>query len=423
MGFALGFIYIIVTGAVLLSMAILYFQGESTKSNRIFLFCQGMVVLWCISQTLQIMAATMLQLTVSYLIGNIGICFIGCIWLHFALIYSGFKYPKWIPITTYSLSGIQYGLILTNHYHHLYYRSFTLTTIEHGPLFYVTVILTYLCVFFGSCILYIHLKKEKEKARLFVIASVLIPIFLNALYLLGLIKATFDVTPLGFAISVVLMMLATCKYQFINLRRELTITNEKLILERERNRIAQQVHDTAGHTLTMIQSYLKLAEIAEKDQKSNEVTEYLQEARILTGNGIRELRESINMLRQASEYELITQGVMQLAKQVKEIPVNVTVKGEDSKRYSHLSPIIYDTVRESITNTLKYANASQMDIVIRFQPNVVELLIADDGAGCQKIVDNNGLKGIRNRIEQANGQVRFTTSEGEGFLTRASLPL
>jgi len=57
------------------------------------------------------------------------------------------------------------------------------------------------------------------------------------------------------------------KYRFLDLNKELEITNEKLILAKERNRIAQEVHDTAGHTLTMIQSYMKLAQVANKKEE------------------------------------------------------------------------------------------------------------------------------------------------------------
>jgi len=154
-----------------------------------------------------------------------------------------------------------------------------------------------------------------------------------------------------------------------------------------------------------------------------EVRGYLSEARQLTGQGIKELRESINMLRQEAEYELVTQGVMQLANQMKEIPVEVTVRGEDSGRYSHLSKTVYDTVRESMTNTLKYGEAKKMDVIIRFHANSLELVIADDGKGCGEIRDNNGLRGIRERVQKAGGKVTFSSSPGEGFLTRVKIPV
>lgn len=419
----LGLIYFAVIGAVLFSMAALLFRGEESPGSRVYLVCQGMVVLWCCSQILQLLAQSRGELMVSFLLGNIGICFVGSTWFLFSVLYSGRKLREFLKFLPVALSAFHYLAVLTNEWHHLYYIDFTVGEIRHGLLFYTNVACTYFFTFAGAAVLYRNMKGEKPYAKLLVVASVLVPVALNAVYLTGLVMSAFDITPLGFGISVVLIMLATWKYEFMNLKKELAITSERLLLERERNRIAQQVHDTAGHTLTMIQSYMKLAEISAAKENFGEVSGYLSEARSLTGKGIRELRESINMLRQEAEYELVTQGVMQLAGQVKEIPVEVTVKGEDSPRYSHLSKPIYDTVRESITNTLKYANATSIDVIIRFQKNAVEVMIADDGEGCSLIEENNGIRGIRERIRKAGGTVNFSTAKGEGFLTRIRLPL
>ena len=54
MTFALGFIYMIVTGAVLVSMTTLHLRGERTISNKMYLVFQGMVALWCVSQIMEI---------------------------------------------------------------------------------------------------------------------------------------------------------------------------------------------------------------------------------------------------------------------------------------------------------------------------------------------------------------------------------
>lgn len=419
----LAFIYIAVTGAVLFCMAALLFRGGRSRSNWTYFICQGTVVLWCSSQILQMMAKTRGELLAAFLIGNIGICFVGSTWFYFSMFYTG-KEPKGAAkVLPAALSVFFYLSVLTNELHHLYYLDFSVEQVIHGPLFYANVVVTYFLTVAGATILYRNTGKDQMLAKRLIVASVLVPVALNALYLLGVVRPSFDITPLGFAISIVLIMRATFKYRFMNLKKELAITNEKLLLEQERNRIAQQVHDTAGHTLTMIQSYMKLAEVSAGKEEYGEVKEYLAEARTLTGKGIRELRESINMLRQEAEYELVTQGVMQLANQMKEIPVEVTVRGEDDKRYSHLSKTVYDTVRECMTNTLKYAQATKMDVIIRFQKDWVELVVADDGKGCKEIHDNNGLRGIRERVQKAGGTVTFTSSEGEGFLTRAKLPV
>lgn len=541
--------YLLIMGTGLLSMSVLYLRGKKADCNRYYLICQGLAILWCASQIFLLLSEKQWQLEISFLLGNFGICFVGAFWFCFAVSYAGKRKPKRMEYLPVLLSCVHYFLVLTNRWHHLYYIRFDGEEIIHGVFFYTNVFTTYLFVLAGAVILYRSLSAQggRRTARWLVIASVLVPVAMNLFYLTGCVDSSFDITPLGFGISAVFILLATIRYRFLEVNvtafdtilsglsegvgifdkrgrmtysnrefyslsslcgtkdltadgvmeyfaaldvpqglqkgqeavfldrqerylqleiyqagqeegksvgsflpckemlpgretvfvirdisryyellhrtRELAVTSEKLALEQERNRIAGEVHDTVGHTLTMIQSYLKLAAISVSKQETGDAGEYLEEARFLAGNGLRELRQSINQLRREASSELVTQGVLQLADQVKEIETEVTVQGEDSEEYSHLSRIVYECVRESITNALKYAEADKMEIIIRFLPELIELMIADDGKGCGDIVESNGIHGIRERVEKAGGQVRFQSSPGEGFLTRIKLPI
>lgn len=513
-----------------------------------YLGCQGMVLLWCLSQIMILLSESQEELVLSYLVGNVGVCFVGACWFGFALLY-GKQRPAWMHILPFVLSGIHYLLILTNPWHHMYYTEFWGHKISYGCFFYTNVAETYLFVVAGAVLLYRGVERKKaeegnlqtgteaDRAKHLIIAAVLVPIVLNLCYITGMIHSSFDVTPLGFGISGILVLLATIRYRFMDINveafdvvlsglsdgvaifdqagrctfynraflqymeqnapyqavkiqsqimemsqirdttasevqvyqdvqgryfqvqvyqnmteipvekmqsgqpvvfvikdisryyallrqsRELAVTSERLALERERNRIAGQVHDTAGHTLTMIRSYMKLAVLANEKQESAQVQEYLEEARELSSQGIKELRESINQLRREADSELVTQGIMQLTDQVKEISVELTVQGKDSEKYSHLSRVLYDCVRETITNALKYADANKLEIVLQFQEDGVGLMMADDGVGCATLTDHNGLAGIRERVDHAGGTVKFITGQQEGFLTRIWLPL
>ena len=103
--------------------------------------------------------------------------------------------------------------------------------------------------------------------------------------------------------------------------------------------------------------------------------------------------------------------------------MEVTVQGVEDDRYLSLSQAVHDCVRESITNMLKYADASEMEIVLRFQEEKLELVMADDGVGCEEIVDSQGLAGIRERVEKRKGTVRFFSEPGQGFLTVIRFPV
>jgi len=220
-------------------------------------------------------------------------------------------------------------------------------------------------------------------------------------------------------------------YLALKNKEELEFSERRLAVEQERNRIAQEVHDTTGHTLTMIQSLLRLMRTQMKEltpqagvgpSPNDTIYEYMAQAQELVTGGIRELRCSINEMRREKEIT-VTGTVKDLAGRVKEIPVEVEIQGEDCQAYTCLAPVVYGILREAITNCLKYAEASRMDVIVKFERDFLKLFIFDDGRGCENIRENNGIRGIRERTEKAGGTVRFFSTEGEGFQIYLSLPV
>lgn len=218
-------------------------------------------------------------------------------------------------------------------------------------------------------------------------------------------------------------------YERLRQSRELAVSEQRLAIERERNRIAQEVHDTTGHTLTMINSLLKLIRIRrqagerQEGEEDRETEEYLRQAQELAAGGIRELRWSISHLRQGSACGLVTEGVYQLAAGVRELEVEVEIQGEDGPQYSHLSSVVYRCLREALTNCLKYAHAAHMDVIVKFAGDSISVYIFDNGQGCSSIKESHGLAGIRRRVQETGGQVRFLSAEGEGFQIFIRLPV
>ncbi len=119
----------------------------------------------------------------------------------------------------------------------------------------------------------------------------------------------------------------------------------------------------------------------------------------------------------------VTQGIRQLAEQVQEMEIEIDIQGEDGEPYTPLAPVVYSCLREAITNALKYAHATHMDVIVKFAADRLSLYIFDNGWGCAVIQENNGLRGIRDRARQAGGSVRVMSAEGEGFQIVLELPL
>lgn len=210
-------------------------------------------------------------------------------------------------------------------------------------------------------------------------------------------------------------------YQLMESTAQLSMMEQKFAIQKERNEIVQKVHDTLGHTLTKVQSLIKLGMYSLEEKTVAE--EYLKEAKALASTCIRDLRIYINENRKDKSGELMSKCIMQLADTIKEVDVKVSIVGEDGETYSHLTETAYLCIREIITNCLKYAEASEMEIVIKFKEKKVEIFGFDNGKGCDNITYGNGFQGIKERIKKSGGEFRVNSSLGEGFQVFLSLPV
>ena len=540
--------------AIILSMITSGWLLAKADRNRVtgaLAGCQVLIIIWCIPQLFTSFPMTIGMKYLTYGISYIGISFIGPAWLEFSFLYGRRRLGRLAEVLLFGVAAINYSIMLTNEYHHLFYRSFELEQVVYGPVFYLHMAFTYLCVLGGMAVVLAAFRRNLVASVhiVVVLLSAAVPLAFNVLYISGLVQSGFDLTPPAFAFSSLFMLLAVFRYDFLDInkmafgelfdtisegvivynRRDiitycnqaakswfgvqsgagigdiagqlaaagidvapdreddpeipvfhlwqegeirkmevkqsayhdkagrlvahalmftdvgryyqlieqgeaLAVSNQRLAIEQERNRIAQEVHDTAGHTLTMINSLMKLSLIEydklhkempgpQADPAQDSLPSYLHQAREMAGNGIRELRCSINNLRQAADGSLITQGVYQLAQSVREIEVDVEIQGEDKAEYSHLSPVVYECVREAVTNCLKYAGASHMDIILKFADSFLHLYIFDNGKGCNTIQAGNGIRGIRERVKKAGGEVRFISEAGEGFQIFIRLPV
>lgn len=529
MSLTLCIIYFLVSLCQLVSSFFLVAKGSRCRKTYMFLGCQITSILWCFSQVCIYIANDMTQLWISYNIGNLAVCFISTFWLGFSISFAGKKYNK-MMLAAFLLSAFHYISVLSNPVHHLYYTEFGTDRIQYGVLFYTNVVLSYMWIFAGIWFIAVSKAQDKNRAYLkkILILTALFPLFLNFLHQVGMVAVTFDVTPLGFCLSYLLVMVATFRYNFLDVNqlafgqvleeiqdgiiifkvddtcsfqnavatsflkgktietmeefyqqlqeeesielrekgeiifhrneqyfhiqkalhyeknsraavsfvikdvtryyelmeqsKRISVLEQTLAVEQERSHMVQQIHDTTGHTLTIIQSLLKLAETS-IDTEVIKAKDYISQADSYTRQGIREIREYILEVKKEEKYSLITQRILQLADTIKEIPVEVTVVGEDDKKYSYLTETVYTCVRECITNTLKYANATAMQIILKFCKDAVEVHVFDDGKGCKNIHYGNGLQGIYDRVKERQGNLKINSEPGEGFQIVIKLPL
>jgi signal transduction histidine kinase len=195
----------------------------------------------------------------------------------------------------------------------------------------------------------------------------------------------------------------------------------------ERNRIAREIHDSLGHSLTALNLHLemavKLAHI--KPEKSREV---LIEAKRLGSIALSDVRQSVSALRSDPLRD-------------RDLSTAIHKLADDFKLSNHIQPIchldlspdlpqpvaitLYRIIQEALTNISKYAYASEVVIDIRTQPTTLELRILDNGAGF--IPSNNlsgfGLQGMRERVLSLQGEFEIISAPDRGCQIVAIIPL
>ncbi|GAB2313771.1 histidine kinase [Stenotrophomonas maltophilia] len=186
----------------------------------------------------------------------------------------------------------------------------------------------------------------------------------------------------------------------------------------ERTRISRELHDLLGHQLTALTLNLEVAGHLAEGQALDHVKRSHALAKLLLGN----VREVVSQLRETGAIDLaaalrpLTENVPSLDIQLDiEDPLNV----EDPQR----AHVLLRCTQEIITNAVRHAGARHLWIkVYREAPDRVVVEARDDGVGADMVNVGNGLRGMRERLQQCGGQLQVETRPGEGFRLRATVP-
>jgi signal transduction histidine kinase len=201
---------------------------------------------------------------------------------------------------------------------------------------------------------------------------------------------------------------------------------EEMAKTKERNRLAREIHDTIGHTLTGIATGLEACiELFHVDPEriKGQIVKIAQ----LAKKGLLEVRRSVSELRPDTleRFSLIP-AVRKLAEDINactKTRVCLGIEGEVAKLSADEEETIYRVVQEGITNAVRHGNAGEIKIDLRFGTGGICLEISDDGGGCENIREGFGLKHIRERVEMLKGNVEFTGKSAKGFVIRGNIPI
>ena len=197
----------------------------------------------------------------------------------------------------------------------------------------------------------------------------------------------------------------------------------------ERLRIARELHDVIGHSISLIAIQ---SEAAARFARSNPdaVPAFLSRISAASRQVLAEMRGVLAVLRPDAEAELSPQPGLE---QVGELVASLRAGGLQTRlevEPMHLPPgialAVYRIVQESLTNVLKHAGAdAQAGVTIIRSRGTVRVSVHDDGAGPSGRASStaHGIVGMRERAAAYGGTLRTGARPGGGFEVEASIPL
>lgn len=192
--------------------------------------------------------------------------------------------------------------------------------------------------------------------------------------------------------------------------------------EAERRRIAQELHDEVGQTLTAM--LLELKGVA--DRLPEAARHDLREVQETTRTSLDEIRRIARRLRPG---QLEERGLCSAVKGlVEEVPprAGLTVRALVDPNLPDLSHdaelVIYRVAQESLTNTVRHAGASKAVLSLRRTPEAVTLRVSDDGVGLADSVEGAGIRGMRERALLIGADFSISSDSDGGTEVRLDVP-
>ncbi len=198
----------------------------------------------------------------------------------------------------------------------------------------------------------------------------------------------------------------------------------------ERTRIARELHDVIAHNVSMMVVQAG-AERRVLDTSGGSTRDVLAAIERTGRSALTEMRRLVGMLRQDGADPLSPQpGLAELPvliAQVREagLRVDLQVEGEPVAVPAGIGLSAYRIVQEALTNTIKHAGEASATVRVRYQPDVLEIEVADDGPGAADPAPGggHGLAGMRERVALYGGRFSAEPEPDGGFTVRILLPV
>ncbi len=247
------------------------------------------------------------------------------------------------------------------------------------------------------------------------------------------------------AIVLLVFMIRSLKAFDVESQRRLEAANQARITalnqvvdaqEAERKRIARELHDATGQSLTAIALGLRGVEMR-LEQENTAPASLLEPVREIKGystNALGELHQIIADLRPQILDDMglpaALKWYVQNYQQRRSLPTELVVEGSPYRLPAEYETVLFRITQEALTNIAKHANATRVTVVLSFAPTALSLAVQDNGSGfdAERALERTGrnagwgLLGMRERTSLIGGHMTINSSPGRGACIAITLP-
>jgi len=198
--------------------------------------------------------------------------------------------------------------------------------------------------------------------------------------------------------------------------------------ERERQRIAKDLHDGVGQIMSAAKMNLSAFE---NELTFNDPEQRRKFERIITlvDESCKEVRSvSHNMMPNALLKAGLASAIREFTDKIddKIIKIDLYSEGLNERMDTNLETVLYRVIQECVNNVIKHANANHLDISLIKDSDGISATVEDNGKGFDmedsSKFDGLGLKNIRTRVEYLKGTVEYDSKPGKGTLVAIHVP-
>ena len=206
--------------------------------------------------------------------------------------------------------------------------------------------------------------------------------------------------------------------------RDYAAQAERLATVQERNRVARDIHDGLGHSLTVVQMQVKAAR-AVLPTDSAKADAVLAKAQHQAETALAEVRRSVHALRDPRQTPPLQEVLHTLAEETSAagVATRLAVSGAQRPLPDETREALYRAAQEGLTNVRKHARATRAELVLEYTDAAVRLEVRDDGTGT---IDGGapgfGLVGLRERAAHVGGQLHVDSTPGQGSTLSMEVP-